>query len=110
MIELKPDTPVKATLVKGGSNHKGDWELIKVQEEKGRKAITIWVDNPPSGVKEGGSFRIDEIKTVTYKSRLVNNKWYDEINVHATVSPLSNTWGEASKFDEVPAGDDYLPF
>lgn len=109
MINIELGQPLRAYTVRGGSNHKGDWELIKVQEEKGKKSVSIWVMDAPSGVVEGGTFRVEDIVALTYKSRNVNGKWYDEVNIRGHVSALSNKWESPSNFSEFPGNDD-LPF
>lgn len=109
MINIELGQPLRAHTVRGGSNHKGDWELIKVQEEKGKKSVSIWVMDAPSGVVEGGTFRVEDIVALTCKSRNVNGKWYDEVNIRGHVSALSNTWESLPTFCDVSGNDD-LPF
>lgn len=50
-----------ANRAKSGSSSRGDWEFVSVVNERGKEEVTIWVDNTPSGVTEGGKFKIVEV-------------------------------------------------
>lgn len=108
MIELKLNEPLLATRQKTGTSQHGDWELISVKEENGKKTMTIWTTNAPSGVTEGGTFAIESIDSVKYGSRKgQDGKWYDDFSIRARVKPLENA---AGAFSELPGGNDDFPF
>lgn len=84
-IELKAGETYSAVRTRSGDSY----ELVVVQEEgKGRKQITIWPTNTPSGVSEGGSFRVENIESVKFTSRKdPRGNWRDEVNVNARITP-----------------------
>ena len=111
MIQIKVDAPLRADTVKRGEGAKGEWELIKVNDEHSRKSVTIWNTNPPSEIVEGGTFKVTAIEGITYKSRQYNGKWFDEFNITALVQEISRHWipAETPNFAEIATKEE-LPF
>lgn len=90
--EIKKGEVLTANLVKSGKNADGDaWELIIVKDTgKGKRDISIFADNAPSGVETGGSFVVDDIRLVKYGARKdKNGYWHDFVSVNATVRQIS---------------------
>lgn len=112
MVELKIGETYEAHRVRSGSNDRGLWELISVRDAgKSRKAITIWPDNKPSGVKEGGKFRVKVITSVKNSARQdPKGGWRDDVSITAEVEPLEVACNpldiDASDFDDSLFNDD----
>ena len=107
---------VVAQSVKSGEN----WEMIKVKGTgKDRKTVTLWVDNRPSGIREGDSFKVTKIVDVKYASKqLQDGTWRDEfsMNVHVQkvgpggwTPPPQEPQGDPT-FYPVNEDDEGLPF
>ena len=78
----------KAEKVRSGKSARGDWELILTSDENGSCAISIFAVNRPSGVAEGGSFRIEKITGVTHGARQdAKGNWHSNVSVNAVVAP-----------------------
>lgn len=100
-VNLEAGKIYKASLVRSGVSQRGDWEMVKVVE--GRKEITIWPDNKPTGVTEGGEFEIETISSVKYGARKrQNGTWQDDVSITATIKPAStNSYDfDADSFDD----------
>lgn len=106
-IELKTGETYSAVRARSGDNY----ELVVVQEEgKGRKQITIWPTNSPSGVTEGGSFRVDAIQSVKFTSRKdPRGNWRDEVNVNARITPTMSYPAYKAQNVQPDAGFDEIP-
>ena len=96
MLELEKDGIYEALRVRSGTSVKGDWELIVVKADgRGRQKITIFPDNKPSGVKEGGKLIVKEIHSVTVKATKNADGTFgaDVTTVSATVKPCADIDG-----------------
>lgn len=93
MLKLELNKGYTAMRVRNGESSRGVWELIVVKEEgKGKKELTIWTTNSPSGVTEGNMFSIKNISSIKYGARRDNNgNWRDDVSLEAEVEPLSYT-------------------
>lgn len=102
MIKLDLTSGFKAALVRSGVSSRGNWELIVVKEEgRGKRQITIWPTNAPSGVVEGNLFRIKNIPVVKYGARKdQNGNWRDDVSIEAEVESMSYT-DNGSAFDDL---------
>ena len=81
-----------ANLVKSGTNKDGDaWELIIVKDSgKGKRDISVFSDNAPSGVQTGDTFSVDDIRLVKWGARKDRNGyWHDFVSVNGTVKRIS---------------------
>ena len=104
MLRIEVGEVYKAERVRNGYGANGDWELVVVKS--GRDSITVWTTNVPSGVQEGGEFRVKSIKSFTkkkvpYKDGKIcrdrgdrNVEWREEVDCNAEL--------EAVGFSEAP--------
>ena len=70
MIKIKVGDVYKAHRVRTGTSAKGDWELVAVRAEgKERREVTLFIDNIPSGLKEGDTFRVRYIESFTVNAQ-----------------------------------------
>lgn len=96
MLKLELNTGYTAMRVRSGESSRGPWELIVVKEEgKGKKEITIWTTNSPSGVIEGNMFRIKNVSLIKYGARKDNyGNWKDDVSIEAEVEPIGYAGGD----------------
>lgn len=90
----------------------GSWEMIVVKDSgKGKRDITIWVTNAPSGVVKDGTFTVESIESVKWGARKDNNdSWRDDVSINATVKANAIP-DAASIFSDLDGDDDgELPF
>ena len=74
-----------------GKSSGGDWELLLTQDERGHNDIALFVENRPSGVKEGGKFRVEKILSVSYGMKKDSNgEWRPAISVNAEVTAVES--------------------
>ena len=106
---------------KEGSSEKGGWEFLKTKDEKGGNHITVFVKNRPSNVKEGASFRIEKIYSVSCGARKDSqDRWYTNVSIEADVTPVSTMPKEVAEsvmnkktpdfFEDPSFNEDELPF
>lgn len=70
MIRIEVGGVYKAHRVRSGTSEKGDWELVAVRAEgKERREVTLFIDNLPSGIKEGDKFRVRYIEAFTVNAQ-----------------------------------------
>jgi hypothetical protein len=113
MLKLELNTGYTAMRVRNGESSRGPWELIVVKEEgKGKKEITIWTTNSPSGVTEGNMFTIKNISMVKYGARKDGNgNWRDDVSLEAEVEPMGYTDGVVFEdLDDMPFSMGSDPF
>jgi hypothetical protein len=101
MVRIQKGLTYTAKMVRSGVSSRGDWELIKVSDERGRRDITIWPENKPSGVQDGGQFVVEEITEVSYGARKRNDKWVEDVGVSAIVRPTSTPKDFGYTIDDV---------
>ena len=119
MVRIAKGEVYKAERVRSGNGAKGDWELIVVKN--GKDEITLWSTNAPSGVTEGGEFRIESIdnlakKRVPYKDGKIckdraakDVEWRTDVDANVTVKAVG--FSEAPfDFDDPPFMFDDNPF
>lgn len=110
MVELKKGEVYTAGMVRKGTGSSGDWELVKVKN--GRDYMNIWIQNPPSGISEGDSFRICEFESVKLSKREYRGEWLSEVGVNAKVErcmSYEEFTGDTSQ-DPFAGMDGELPF
>ena len=126
MIELKTGDVYTASRARQGESAKGPWQFVAVKEiitrkdgstSEGRKDVTIWLDNKPQNIAEGGKFRLGIISAVKFASRKDNaGNWRDELTVNASVEPVMDAAAAAARGVDVSPGfselgdDGELPF
>lgn len=72
-----------------GASGKGEWELLAVQDNRGKNEIAVWVRNRPSGVKEGQKFNVKAIHDVKWGFRRdKSDRWQPSCSIEATVEPI----------------------
>lgn len=109
MIEVKPGSVFTASVHKKGVSQGGEWEFVSIKEEKGRKTMTVWASNIPSGVEEGQPFIVEKIDRVKYGSRKVADKWFDEVTITAVIKPAVGVPSAPSTFTPINDNEE-LPF
>ena len=110
MVELKKGEIYDAKFVRSGEGGNGAWRLIALKDDRTRKEITIWAENPDTcGVEQGGKFRVDEILSVKLSARKdKNDVWHDTISANAKVCAVA---GMQTTLADITADDDgELPF
>lgn len=110
-VKIKIGEVYEANIVRAGESAKGAWEMVVVKSKtKDKKEIAIFSDKVPSGVTEGGTFRVEAITQVNYTSRRREYegvaKWENNLNIEAKIVPvMSYTDAMAdldSSFDGTP--------
>lgn len=112
MIELKSGEVYTVARTRQGESAKGPWQFVAVKElikkqdgslAEGRKEVTVWVDNKPQPISEGGKFRLGIISSVKFASRKDNTgTWRDELNVNASIEPVMDGSAASSLGIDVP--------
>ena len=107
MNKLEAGSVYTAVRQRSGSSAQGDWELLSTQDERGSCSIAVFVSNRPSGVTEGGKFKIEKINSVSYGNKKDSaGNWRAAISIDAEVSAVES-------YDQfAPEESDYsdLPF
>lgn len=96
MIKLNRGGVYTAHRVRSGTSGRGDWELIVTKAEgKGRQSLTIFPSNLPTGIREGGTFVVDDISEVEIKATKNKDGTFgkDVTNVIAVVKPCADLDG-----------------
>ena len=102
-VNLEVGKIYTAHMVRSGTSSRGDWEMVKVVE--GRKEITIWPDNKPTGLTDGSEFEIEEISSVKYGARKrQNGTWQDDVSCTATLKAASTNSFDFN-VDEIDDGE-----
>ena len=65
MTKIEEGQSYKAKRFRSGTSGKGDWELISVEDERGKNPVTIFASNIPSNVKENEMFKVIKINSVS---------------------------------------------
>ncbi|MDO5444013.1 MAG: hypothetical protein Q4F31_00140 [Eubacteriales bacterium] len=94
-----------------GTSSARDWELLLTQDERGHNDIALFVENRPSGVKEGGKFRVEKIHSVSYGMKKdQSGEWRPSISVNADVTAVESyeefkNTSDLSAEEEVSSGE-----
>lgn len=92
MVNLIVDNTYVAAKVRSGMNKQGPWEMIMLAGEGNDKSvIKVFPDRVPSGVKEGGKFRVQYVNSVSITHTPPSeryNKWSDSFCINAIVDPV----------------------
>lgn len=89
MIHLEEGKTYTASMVRSGTSERGDWEMLKIIDKK--NDLTVWPDNRPSGVEEGGEFEVVRITGIKYGPRKNRQGvWQKEASVTAIVKPFKS--------------------
>lgn len=100
MNRIEEGKVYKALRQRTGTSSSGEWELLVVADEKGNNELAVFTENHPSGVSEGGSFRIERILSVSYGNKKdANGVWRPNISINARVQPVYS-------YGEVPASEE----
>lgn len=128
MIRIETGEVYTAERVRSGDSNSRKWELIVVKN--GRDEMTLWLENPGTGLSDGEEFRVIGIKSFTkklvpYKDGKVckdrsdrNVEWRVEVTANVTVEPVGfsempfGTFSDLPPFGagENPFANDDLPF
>lgn len=85
-LKVEKGSEYKVYRLRSGESQAGPWELfvIKSSTKKFRQEITVFPDMVPSGVKEGGYCRIQDILCVSMKQAKNKEGLWSGINVAIT--------------------------
>lgn len=107
-IEIEAGKIYRASFATRGISPRGDWELVKVTDEKQRNDITIFPDNIPCGVTQGMEFEVVNIRAVkSGPKKRKDGSWREETSIKGTIKPAA-----ASSFvlDDDTIDDGELPW
>ena len=112
MLKIEKGGEYTAHRVRTGEASRGPWELIVVREDgRAHREVTIFARNTPSGVEEGGRFRVLEITSAgPRRGKNADGTWtnYEKTSIEAIVEPtggpdlgpdLTASWGDDSLDD-----------
>lgn len=92
MLKIEKGGEYAAHRVRSGEADKGPWELIVVKEEgRAHREVTIFARNTPSGVVEGGRFRVSEIISAgPRRTKNPDGTWssFEKTSLEAVVEPI----------------------
>ena len=97
MIKIEAGQNDYANRVRSGESGKGGWELISVSDKGGKQRVTVFVANRPSGVREGGMFRVEKITNMKFGFKKDSyGQWKPDVSIEAEVSPIASEYDEVS--------------
>lgn len=103
---IKINEPLTAGFVRTGKKETtGDkWEMIVVKDiSNSGRDIVIFVENAPSGVKEGELFKVSAITSVKWGAQKDRNeKWRDKVTINAVIGEVASVKNHPDRF--VPQG------
>ena len=89
MNRMNLNSVLKCERRRMGQSEKGDWEMLVTKDERGSCEIAVFVNNRPSGVEEGGNFRLVNITGVSYGNKKDSNgNWRANVSISAKVEPI----------------------
>lgn len=107
MNKLETGKVYTAARQRTGSSAAGEWEMLATQDDRGNNDIAVFVNNRPSGVAEGGKFRIDKITSVSYGNKKdASGNWRASISINADVSAVQSF----DQYNQSVPDDGDLPF
>lgn len=111
MTVIAPGEEYTAKRFRSGVTSKGPWELVVVDDERGKNEVTLFPVNVPSHVLEGGKFRILEIKKVkTGFKKKDDGTWNPNTTADVVVEPvITEMEGFEDDGDPWDSIDDELP-
>ena len=108
MLKLEKGEIYKVYRLRSGTSETGPWEIITIKEDGGaHREMTMFATNAPSGAKEGGEIRLEEITSVKMKrNKGADGKWTntDKAVINGIVTPIEKAPGDLSDMLGV---DDY---
>ena len=107
MLKLEVGKTYKAHRVRNGESETGPWEVVVVKEEGGaHRELTMFAVNAPSGVKEGGMFKLESITSIRMKRAKDNSgKW--TLNDRPVIDVLITPEEELPTADDLGVDDFY---
>ena len=113
MVEIQPGGVYRAAMVKSGTTDRGEWQLVKVADEKRKSGgATFFVSNPVPGLAEGDSFRVDSVVTMKWKAKQSKKhpgEWEDVVDVTLHISRADGAGAGPAEFTEDDTAGE-LPF
>jgi len=89
MTVIAPDEVYEAKRFRSGVTLKGPWELIVVDDERGKNEVTLFPVNVPSHITEGCKFRVLEIKRLKAGFRKKDDgSWSPNTSADVIVEPI----------------------
>lgn len=99
MTELVAGQVYTARLVRSGVSQRGAWEIVTVSDKKQKNDVAIFPRNIPTGVVEGGQFKLEQILSIKNGMRKdKTDHWQHNVSCEAVITPI------ASEFDTGLAG------
>ena len=99
-VQVTVGETYEAAKFRSGENDRGSWEMILIKGGRGQKSVVLFATNVPSGVVEGGKFKIVKIESATIKkAKDASGNWTKtEVVLHAEVEAEKTArLGEAYK-------------
>jgi hypothetical protein len=92
MTSVKQGERYHAVAFKSGSSSNGDWELVRVSDERGKNDVTIFPANVPSGAYEDCDFVVKDIVEVKvgFKQNKKTQKWEQATTVVAVIEAIKS--------------------
>ena len=114
MTELEVGQVYTARLVRSGSSPRGQWEVITVSDKRQKCDVAIFPRNIPTGVIEGGQFKLVEILKMKNGFRKdKNDRWQPSVTCDAILEPIESEFDtgltgvdDVNWDDLAAAGDD----
>lgn len=120
MVRVVAGEVYTAERVRSGNSAKGSWELLVVKN--GKDEMTLWLENPGTGIVDGEEFRIKSIKSFEKKNvpyldgrvckdrNAKNIEWRMEVVGNVTVEPVGfsqmpSDFNNLPNFEELPDFD-----
>ena len=105
-IEIEEGKIYRASFVTSGISQRGDWELVKVTDEKQRNEITIFPDNIPCGVQQGMEFEVVHIRSVkSGPKKRKDGSWREEASIKGTIKPAATSSFVTDDSDSIDDGE-----
>ena len=113
MMKIEKGGEYTAHRVRSGEADKGPWELIVVKENgRAHREITIFARNTPSGVVEGGMFKVNEIISAgPRRTKNPDGTWssFEKTSIEAVVEPVETSLDDSGLDDLGGDGFSYDP-
>ena len=95
MLRVEKGGEYTAHRVRTGEADKGPWELIVVKEDgRAHREMTVFARNTPSGVVEGGLFKVKEILSAgPRRTKNPDGTWssFEKTSIEAVVEPVEQS-------------------
>lgn len=99
-----------------GESSKGNWEMYKIVDDKGKNEVTVFPSNIPTGGRDNCDIVIKDILEVRvgFRQSKKDQKWYPETNITAEIEVIKSDidvdfdvdegelpWNEGDMMDDI---------